>query len=532
MSFTTPTVQLTTKRLRKLISNGDTTPQDKEITEKIISESKDGEQVVVDLVRIPTALLEKMLHDTTLSETKRDQIGTFLALSSTVEKLFSQTVNTVKEIHNTMKGLERGKSKEPNAEFFLLGRWYPIRLQSRFFSGMFGSYCQVTGQYEFADVVRTASWGFADSDFIDRDNNRIPRKIVDLLKDEGLRPLQIDMRDFSNLVLEAGKVSKQVGSVRSARGPALLYEKFAWWKKIEEINFGSGELPKKVVVEPELEIDESKHNHYSWYDDNNSLITLPLVRVFSLDKKKYLYMDVRDIPEHNFDTEALDRLVLPPSVQKILKKVFTSDVNHLFGDLMKDKSGGMIILANGGTGVGKTLTAEIFAEHTRRPLYVLEVAELGVTPGEVEQNLARILKRAERWNAELLFDECDLFLAKRDEQQLMRSAIVCVFLRLLDYNRGLMFMTTNRGEVLDPALKSRITLYLNYPSLDEAARARIWDAMLKASNLTLEGDIQKIAALELNGRQIRNQVRLLKVIYEDKVTAEQIVEMSEYAAHD
>ncbi len=173
--------------------------------------------------------------------------------------------------------------------------------------------------------------------------------------------------------------------------------------------------------------------------------------------------------------------------------------------------------------MGKTLTAEVYAERSERPLYVLELGELGTTPAEVEENLQRVFTRVARWNAVLQFDECEIFLAQRGED-LQRSAIVGIFLRLLDYYEGILFLTTNRPEVLDHAVRSRVMLKLEYPDLDRVARAVIWRTMPRAAGLTLVGGTaEELAEAELNGRQIRNLTRLARIVHPGgEVTLEQM----------
>jgi SpoVK/Ycf46/Vps4 family AAA+-type ATPase len=196
----------------------------------------------------------------------------------------------------------------------------------------------------------------------------------------------------------------------------------------------------------------------------------------------------------------------------ILDRVFNTPLERMFGDLLKGKHGGVVILACGEPGVGKTLTAEIYAETTERPLYVLELGELGTNPSDVESWLQRVFARVTRWNAVLQFDECEIFLARRGTD-LERSAIVGIFLRLLDYYRGLLFLTTNRPEVLDEAVLSRVMLKLNYPHLVPETRAKIWNTMFAVAGLRGEGwAFDKIAQLDLNGRQIRNITRLAKIL--------------------
>jgi hypothetical protein len=134
-----------------------------------------------------------------------------------------------------------------------------------------------------------------------------------------------------------------------------------------------------------------------------------------------------------------------------------------------------------------------------------------------------VFTRVARWNAVLQFDECEIFLTKRGDD-LQRSAIVGSFLRLLDYYQGILFLTTNRAEVLDHAVLSRVMLRLNYPDLDRAARAVIWRTMLQSAGLELaEGTVEELAEAEINGRQIRNLTRLARILHPgSRVTLEQM----------
>ncbi len=172
----------------------------------------------------------------------------------------------------------------------------------------------------------------------------------------------------------------------------------------------------------------------------------------------------------------------------------------------------------------------MYAEQTQRPLYVLDLGELGTNVAQVEESLQRVFTRVARWNAVLQFDECEIFLARRGED-LERSAIVGSFLRLLDYYEGILFLTTNRAEVLDHAVLSRVMLKLNYPDLDLSARAAIWRTMLESAGLLLvEGSVEELAQTDLNGRQIRNLTRLARILYpEGLVTLEQMRGVLNYA---
>ncbi|KAJ7705121.1 P-loop containing nucleoside triphosphate hydrolase protein, partial [Mycena olivaceomarginata] len=129
-------------------------------------------------------------------------------------------------------------------------------------------------------------------------------------------------------------------------------------------------------------------------------------------------------------------------------------------------------------GVGKTLTAECIAECTRRPLYVVSSGDLGTSASNLEHELTRILDLAHTWRAVLLIDEADVFLEKRTLTDVHRNALVSVFLRLLEYYEGILFLTTNRVNTFDPAFQSRIHMALKYENLEAQARKRLWKDFL------------------------------------------------------
>jgi len=71
-----------------------------------------------------------------------------------------------------------------------------------------------------------------------------------------------------------------------------------------------------------------------------------------------------------------------------------------------------------------------------------------------------------------------------------------------------MFLTTNRAQGIDVAVQSRLTLALRYESLNAEARRQIWTNLLRTSSGHSSFDVQALAAVPLNGRQIKNCIRL------------------------
>jgi len=54
-----------------------------------------------------------------------------------------------------------------------------------------------------------------------------------------------------------------------------------------------------------------------------------------------------------------------------------------------------------------------------------------------------------------------------------------VFLRTLEYYRGIIILTTNRVKDIDDAIQSRISVALHYGPLGLDTRKTIWESFLK-----------------------------------------------------
>lgn len=277
------------------------------------------------------------------------------------------------------------------------------------------------------------------------------------------------------------------------------------------------------------------------------ILCTPTVRGYALKSKKWLEFYVDHVEEVVFDEGAFDSLVLPPGHKSLVLALAQSQVNHKerFDDVVSGKGKGVIMLLSGGPGIGKTLTAEAVAEHMRRPLYAMSAGALGTASWEVENTLSTVLEMVAKWNAVLLLDECDVFLQARNVTDLDRNRIVSVFLRTLEYYEGVLFLTTNRVMDMDPAFHSRIHVHLEYPALDQDARRQVWQGFLDRADAALvatvdgdnnvvvdspaheltDADVRRLAALEINGRQIKNVLKtahLLASNVGDKLTMDHI----------
>jgi hypothetical protein len=246
----------------------------------------------------------------------------------------------------------------------------------------------------------------------------------------------------------------------------------------------------------------------------------PSVIGFSLSTKAWGDCLVDGLEDIAFAEDVFERLVLPESRKRLVKALVKHSSGsvggtHGFHDLIAGKGEGIVFLLYGPPGVGKTLTAEAVSEVLKRPLFSVSMGTLGTTADELEKRLGEILKLSAKWDAIILLDEADSFLETRSStSSLERNAMVSVMLKLVEYFSGILFLTSNRFDSLDPAFQTRITLSLEYENLDEASREKVWDNLLSKSGISTCGDIhgvidiQELAQFPLNGREIKNALRL------------------------
>lgn len=163
--------------------------------------------------------------------------------------------------------------------------------------------------------------------------------------------------------------------------------------------------------------------------DQELMLCNGVVRGYSLKLNRWAKFQVDNVREVSWNEVAFSGLMLPDGYKDLLLS-FVEEPDQLgFDDIIEGKGLGTIVLLAGNPGTGKTLTAEAVADHVRRPLYSLNVGELGQRASSVENKLQSVLELTEKWNAILLFDECDVFMQKRTTENLKHNEIVAVALR-------------------------------------------------------------------------------------------------------
>ncbi|KAK0469251.1 P-loop containing nucleoside triphosphate hydrolase protein [Desarmillaria tabescens] len=235
---------------------------------------------------------------------------------------------------------------------------------------------------------------------------------------------------------------------------------------------------------------------------------------FNLISKEWTSFLVEELKEVIFDEHAWDHLVLDEDIKTLIKGLVEVTKNKnssrkMINDVISGKGGGLISVLHGPPGTGKTLTAESVAELLRRPLYMVGSSELSARPSMLEMNLRSTLSLATAWDAVLLIDEADVFLEQRSLHELERNALVSVALRVLEYHRGVLFLTTNRIKTFDEAFLSRFSIAIKYPELDVSGRRAIWKKFFTLADCTVSAeDLEVLAMKPFNGRTIKNMVSI------------------------
>lgn len=250
--------------------------------------------------------------------------------------------------------------------------------------------------------------------------------------------------------------------------------------------------------------------------DDDCLLANATVRGFSFSEKRWLDFFVDKLDSPGWNSDCFKQLVLPEAQKDLVQALVANHTQKRngFDDIVKGKGKGLILVLHGPPGVGKTLTAETVAEYCKRPLYMVSSGDLGTDASTLDHKLSRILDMASTWRAVLLIDEADIFLERRSLHDMERNSLVSIFLRVLEYYEGILFLTSNRVATFDDAFKSRIHVPLKYSSLTLESRKQVWQNFLgkmgdEGVKIDDEG-YNSLAQADINGRQIKNVIRTAK----------------------
>jgi SpoVK/Ycf46/Vps4 family AAA+-type ATPase len=250
---------------------------------------------------------------------------------------------------------------------------------------------------------------------------------------------------------------------------------------------------------------------------NFLLLSPPTIYGYDMNEHRWRKLLVSNTGPVIWNKRSFEHLILNDGKKDLLTATITPMVAS--GNVDKStggKSDGLILLFHGGPGSGKTFAAEAIAESTERPLYRINCGNIGTDVENVERCFNSILHIRTTWGCVVLLDDADVVFAKRHMTDMQRDALISVFLRFFDHYQGILILISNRLSTFDKGFKSRIQFALHFDALTPNNREKIWCNYIRSLHETnviaefdnLLDDTTEFAKYELNGRQIRNVVKM------------------------
>ncbi len=214
-------------------------------------------------------------------------------------------------------------------------------------------------------------------------------------------------------------------------------------------------------------------------------------------------------------TASWDAIVLPDDELHLLRQVTNQVARRAavyddwgFRERM-NRGLGISALFAGESGTGKTMAAEVIANHLRLHLYRIDLsAVVSKYIGETEKNLRRLFDAAEDGGAILFFDEADALFGKRsevrDSHDRYANIEINYLLQRMETYRGLAILATNMKSALDQAFMRRLRFVVTFPFPGRPQRAAIWRRAWPAETPVRGLDYDYLARFSLTGGSITN----------------------------
>ncbi|KAL1851352.1 hypothetical protein Daus18300_012598 [Diaporthe australafricana] len=285
-----------------------------------------------------------------------------------------------------------------------------------------------------------------------------------------------------------------------------------------------------------LELDESHWNSTLGIDeDHRYLICNHLLGGLVLKNRRWEKLNVACCSAIAPQAKAFENLVMNKSRKDLIKSLLYNYSQSNLHNAPKPWKADFI--ENKGD--------ECIAEYTGRPLLSLICGDIGISEQDVDRNLQKWFTIGEKWGAVVLVDEADVYLESRQPGDVQRNGLVSVFLRAVEYYKGILFLTTNRVGQFDDAFISRIHVVLRYEKLRPNDRRQIWEGFFEklekergnqirisksAKKYVLED--KEMTGIPWNGREIRNAFQTAVALAQYKFATSEDTEAGDKAVLD
>ena len=207
----------------------------------------------------------------------------------------------------------------------------------------------------------------------------------------------------------------------------------------------------------------------------------------------------------------LDVLVLPADVRAEIVELIGAIRSR--AEVAKDVASGrgraITAMFNGESGTGKTFACEVIAAEVGLPLMRVNVASLvDKYIGETEKNLVRVFAQAQGQGGILFFDEADAMFGARTDvsraQDRYANLETNLLLQLMESFTGVVLLTTNLKQNIDPAFMRRIMFKVYFEAPEAVERVKLWRSVLPSARYEQGIDFARLArSFELSGGSIR-----------------------------
>ena len=207
----------------------------------------------------------------------------------------------------------------------------------------------------------------------------------------------------------------------------------------------------------------------------------------------------------------LDALVLPPDVRAEIVELIGAIRSRaeVATDVTSGRGRAITAMFNGESGTGKTFACEVIAAEVGLPLMRVNVASLvDKYIGETEKNLVRVFAQAQGQGGILFFDEADAMFGARTDvsraQDRYANLETNLLLQLMEQFTGIVLLTTNLKQNIDPAFMRRIMFKVYFEAPEPVERVKLWRSVLPSERYEPGIDFGRLArTFELSGGSIR-----------------------------